>query len=45
MDIGVFDENHSESHGREILKRGLLSEVCSQEISMLIKKLNGNKNA
>jgi hypothetical protein len=29
LDIGVFDESHSESHGREILKRGLIYEVCS----------------
>ena len=45
MDIGVFDENHSESHGREILMIGLNSEVCSQDVNIVINKLNGNKNA
>ena len=44
-DIGVFDENHSESHGNEMLKSGKISEVCSQEVNRLVNKLNGNNNA
>ena len=41
----MFDENHSESHGNEMLKSGKISEVCSQEVNRLVSKLNGNKDA
>ena len=44
-DIGVFDENHAQTHGREIIKRGLLSVVSSQDVNTLISKLHGNYNA
>lgn len=41
----MFDENHSESHGNEMLKSGKISEVCSQEVNRLVSKLNGKKDA
>ncbi len=43
-DIGVFDENHSMSCGREILKSGFL-EASLDEVTSVITKLKGNHHA
>ena len=44
LDIGVFDENHSKSYGREILKSGVLKAV-TEEVNTVINKLKGNHQA
>jgi hypothetical protein len=41
LDIGVFDENHSMSFGREILKNGLLN-ASREEVTSVINNLKGN---
>jgi hypothetical protein len=44
-DIGVFDESHLESHGREILQSGSLKRPSKGEIEYIVNQLNGNPNA
>lgn len=44
IDIGVFDEKHAESHGREILLSGKI-DVCETEIESIVSLLEGNPKA
>ena len=43
-DIGVFDENHAQSHSREILQSGLLN-ADKNEVERLVTLLHGNFDA
>ncbi len=45
MDIGVFDENHMESHGRDILQNGSLVQISNGEIEKIVNLLHGNPDA
>ena len=43
-DIGVFDENHEMSHGREILQGGSF-KASQNEVQRVVNLLHGNLEA
>ena len=44
IDIGEFDKNHAQSHGREILQGGLF-KASQNEVQRVVNLLHGNHDA